>query len=238
MNALAKVISLSIFILLFSSCGREYDSEGDQGVRFGQRMNIQERVLNPFERNIALRICESYRSKWVEFRLNKLDQNFSYKYKANLCNANVNEIDPFETKLIKYSPEEDAPLVFNTSSFVNYVQYMQTHMHGELRMICEPLMTRGETPQVSFQKEDKVIQFSFKEEGGHDFYTMYTIEKRETRDGEMHDEVVAQDKYKVLTRPESGQSELKGLVIFSERIRPCSTESPQDRAVFTQEFKN
>lgn len=226
----------SVLILILSSCGREYDNSAIEGVRIGQNLNIEQRRLNPTERDIALRICESYRAKWVEFRLNKLNQNFNYQYTANLCDASLKEVNPLKTKLIRVSTKEDSPLTFDSSSFLNYVQYMQTHMHGDLAMVCKPLMTRGETPQVSFQQEDQVIQFSFRETAGQDSYTVYKTEERETEDEGIRNVVVGQDSFEVLTRPESSRSSLKGLVTKSQRVQSCSEDGQEVEATFTQEY--
>jgi hypothetical protein len=236
MKALMKFAYLSSFTLLLSSCGREYDESSFEGIRVGNNLNLEQRILNSFERNIALRICESYRSKWVEFRLNKLNQNFSYQYSANLCDASLKEVNPLETKLVRSSTKEDAPLMFNTSAFINYVQYMPTHIHGDLSLICTPLMTRGETPQISFEQENQTIQFSFKEGVDKDSYTVYFVEQREVEGEEKKSIVTGQDTFEVLTRPENARSSLKGIITSSQRVRTCSDESNEFKAVFTQNY--
>lgn len=236
MKPLLKIGHFCFLVFILSSCGREYETSALGGIRVGENLNLQQRRLDPFERNIALRICESYRAKWVEFRLNKLNQSFDYKYSAKLCDASLKKIDPLETDLVRSSTQKDSPLMFHTSSFVNYVQYMQTHMHGEINRICTPLMTRGETPKVSFQHKDKVIQFSFKENGKQDSYTVYSVEKRDVEGEGIRNEVVGQETFQVLTRPENSRSSLKGLVTRSQRVRPCSDESKETQATFTQEY--
>lgn len=236
MKAFTKIGHISFLVLILSSCGRDYENSSFEGVRVGQNLNVEQRRLDPFERNIALRICESYRAKWVEFRLNKLNQNFNYTYTANLCDASLNELKPLQTKLIRLTSKEDSPLTFDSSSFVNYVQYMQTHMHGDLSRICTPLMTRGETPPVSFELENEIVQYSFKENGNQDSYTVYRVKQRVVEGEGIRNEVVGQDTFQVLTRPESSRSSLRGLVTNSQRVQSCSEESKEVKATFTQEY--
>lgn len=219
---------------LLSSCGREYGSDALEGTKVGQTLNIEQRILDPIERNIALRLCESYRSKWIEFRLSKLNDTFSYDYEAKLCDGDVKEVNPFETSLKKSSEQNDSPLLFDSDQFIDYVQNMETHMHGDLSLICDPLMKKGETPQKSYVVNNQTKQFSFKEvDSQQDFYVVYTTQRQELEEGD-RDVIVAQESYKVLTRPNSADSDFKGLVTLSERIKPCSDDSPQELATFTQ----
>lgn len=223
---------LFCLLLLFSSCGREYDESVVSGIRVGQSTLTNARALFTNERNIALRICESYRAKWFEFRLSKINETFEYRYNEKLCNSDEQVINPLELKLIRASTDNDQPLLFQADEFVNYVQSMQTHEHGDLSLICDPLMKQGETPVNIYEREGELIKFSFiPGEDESDSYIVYTIDPD-------NDEIIAQKNFKILTRPNSNsQNDLKGLVLSSERAQRCTTEtSTEPFAHFTQEY--
>lgn len=224
-----KTLIFCSFLTLLASCGQDYDQLDADRSRVGESLTIIDRNLREEEKQIALRICDSFRAKWTEFRMNKLNEVFSFNYQRTNCNNEKRSINPMSTTLRRILDSQ--PLIFDSVEMEDTMQFMESHLHGHLGNLCQALQS-GRNYTITETKGTKKIQFSFSTKNSQqDQFTVFTTTP--TDSGFV---IEAQESYSVLTKPLAAVDEFRGMIVDSKRIKSCSAGSIATQAVFEQTF--
>lgn len=224
-----KTLIFSSFLVVLASCGQDYDEQDVERSRVGESLNIIDRNLREEEKQIALRICDGFRAKWTEFRMSKLNQNFSFLYQRTTCDNETRVINPLNTTLRRILDSQ--PLIFDSAEMEDTMQFMESHLHGHLGNLCQALQS-GRNYTITETKGDKKIQFSFQTKNSQqDQFTVFTTTPTDA--GFL---INAQESFTVLTKPQASAQEFRGMVVDSKRIKSCATGAVVTQAVFVQSF--
>lgn len=218
-----------IFLAFLSGCGQDSVSLDPQVSRVGETLIIAQRTLSDQEKSVALKICDSFRAKWTEFRISKLDTPFNFTFKKTSCSAEVELIDPLPTTLKRVLDSQ--PLIYDTAVMEDTMLFMESHIHGHLAQTCQALQS-GRDAHIFETKNGKRHLFSFNSRGNLSDFTVF-IANQEQNNSFLVEE---QASYSVLTNPQQGQQEYKGMVVNSLRQKRCAAGTSQKAALYEQTF--
>jgi len=210
------LISLLILSFVLASCGPVDQKMKDELV-LRQKLGASSYVSDD-EFYTAQSLCDLFRLKRSNFFLERINQNFDFRYDYKKCEG-TRDSGEFSATLKDTS---DGNLYFSVTSDLPFYRKVETHQDGELKSFCDEVFQNNKFLNT-IERGD--YQYQYKFHNSPFGFTKYSAKKS---DGLIY----KVEKFSVYKKPTNEKD--KGIVYQYSFDQTCSKESQKE--VYSQEL--
>lgn len=236
-SQLKHILVLSLSLVTLVNCGGSSNKGKALAVGFVSTQELEEAVLSTEQRNIATRICTSYRNKTTKFRMPEfIGDSFQFKSTNTDCSNKKKEFTVDTT--LRWNDNNN--LEFFTADVSKPVfSIVQTDTTGFLSQLCNKIFTGEEIANTTIVAGRKIqIEFFRKD---LDSYTIRTFNFTNNETAAQFDSA---DTFQVRTQFNVSGEQIVGMdeIITTQKVCPkpstpsTSTANLPESSIFTQTF--